>query len=211
MTRPAVSEFTERLYAGLPEFMRDTDSVELSGGGYPLLRYLSLLGDLAGEVETIADRAVAGELVDPDAADDAWLPWLGQLVGVRLDPAEVPSTWRDAITNGAAGWQSGTRASIATAARRALTGTKYVDVRSHNGRPRTGGDPFTILLVVREDEAPTPLSKVSDAVTVAGAKPAGYKLAVSTYVPTWAAVDALGPTWDDHAQGAWLDVDSAGA
>jgi hypothetical protein len=210
--RPDVSDFTDRLYAALPEFMRDSDEAEASGGGFPLLRYLSLLGDQAGQVETIADRAEAGELVDPVKADDSWLPWLGQLVGVRLDPASAAAVWRDAITDGASGWQSGTRAAIANSARRVLSGSQYIDVRSHAGKPSTGGDPWTILLVVREDEAPLPLSRVAQAVIDAGAKPAGFNLVVSSYTPTWDAVDGIGATWDAHdVHDTWWEVDATGS
>jgi hypothetical protein len=212
VSRPVVSDYTERLYGNLPEFMQDSDEVELSGGGYPLLRYLSLLGDQAGDVDTLADRIAAGELADPVRADDAWLPWLAQMVGVQLDTSTPPAAWRDAITGGSSGWATGTRASIATAARRALTGTQYVEVRSHNGKPETGGDSWTIQLVVRADEAPAPLTKVADAVIEAGAKPAGYLLSVSTYAPTWATVDAIGATWDPiDAKTTWQELDSTGA
>jgi hypothetical protein len=212
VSRPDVADFTERLYATLPEFMRDSDAADPSVNGFPLLRYLSLLGDQLGEVEAIADRAEAGDLVNPALADDAWLPWLGQLVGVRLDPASPPQTWRDAIADGSSGWQSGTREAIANAARRTLTGTQFIDVRSHNGKPSAGGDPWTILIVVRADEAPSPLSKVTDAVMAAGAKPAGFNLAVSSYAPTWATIDAIGATWDPiDALGQWDRIDYSGA
>jgi hypothetical protein len=212
VSRPDVADFTERLYAALPEFMRDFDAADPSVNGYPLLRYLSLLGDQVGEVETIADRAEAGQLVDPVAADDAWLPWLGQLVGVRLDQASPPLAWRDAIADGSSGWQSGTREAIANAARRTLSGTQFIDVRSHNGKPSAGGDPWTILIVVRADEAPSPLSKVTDAVLAAGAKPAGFNLAVSSYTPTWAAIDGIGATWAPiDTLGQWDRIDYTGA
>jgi hypothetical protein len=212
VSRPDVADFTERLYGSLPEFMRDADAADTSVNGFPLLRYLSLLGDQLGAVEAIADRAEAGELVDPVKADDAWLPWLGQLVGVRLDPASTPQAWRDAIADGSSGWQSGTREAIANAGRRTLIGTQYIDVRSHNGKPSAGGDPWTILIVVRADEAPTPLSKITDAVLAAGAKPAGFNLAVSAYTPTWDTVDAIGATWDPiDALGNWDTIDYRGA
>ncbi|KWW97390.1 hypothetical protein LI90_4362 (plasmid) [Carbonactinospora thermoautotrophica] len=202
---------TERWYGRLPEFYRDADAQEQSGDGYPLLRYLSLLGDQAGEVETVLDRAAAGELSDPQRADPAWLPWLGQLVGVRMPPATTVQAWRDAIEDGASGWRSGTREAIAAAARTVLTGTRYVDVRPHEGKT-TGGNPWVIAIVVRADEAPAPLSKVADAVVSAGAKPAGFALAVTTFVPTWDAVDTAYPTWQAiDALATWAQVDSTGA
>ncbi|WP_053207958.1 phage tail protein [Jiangella muralis] len=203
MTPPAVSEFTARLYADLPELYRDADAAQ---GTYPLLRYLSLLGDIAGDVDTLADRVDAGDLTDPAAADPAWLPWLAQLVGVRLRAGMTVQQQRDAISGGATGWQSGTRAAIAEAAQAALTGTRYVDVRPH-----AGPDPFALLILVRSDEAPSPMSLVADAVVAAGAKPAGYGLVVQSADIPWSAVDTAFPLWQDiDAQQTWAPIDSTG-
>jgi len=90
-TRPQVTDSTARLYDGLPEFYRTADAPT----GYALLRFLSLTGDLLGQVEDLADRidvpddappGTVSDLVNPETADAGWLPWLTQLVGARLAP-----------------------------------------------------------------------------------------------------------------------------
>lgn len=202
MARPTPAPFTEALYGDLPELYRDADAVD---GGWPLLRYLSLLGDLGGDVDALAGRVAAGELTDPAAADAEWLPWLAQLVGVKLRRGSTDEARRAAIAEGSNGWQSGTRQSIAAAARAALTGSRFCEVH-----PNAGGDPWALLIVVRADEA-ADLAAVAAAVVDAGAKPAGYRLVVSTARPPWDAIDGAYPTWDAiDGQGSWAVIDSTG-
>lgn len=102
--RPDVSATTERLYGSLPAFYRDADEPL----DWPLLRYLSLLGDQLGDLEELVDRidfvraedvGSAGDtsdLVDPATADAAWLPWLAQLVGIaaRRAPFSLTDSYR---------------------------------------------------------------------------------------------------------------------
>lgn len=202
---PAVSALTRRWYDSLPELYTHADELEPSGGGYPLLRYLSLLGDQAGAVEALGDRVDGGELTDPYRADPGWLDWLGQFVGVRVPGGTPDAVKRDLIDGGSAGWQAGTRGSIAVAAKRHLSGTQYATVA-----PSTT-DRWTIRVVVRADEAPTPLSLVADAIVEDGAKPAGFVLEVIAYTPTWDNIDGLGGTWADHQQSTWSQVDASGA
>lgn len=94
MARPAVAEFTDRWFDALPAVYRSADEAQDGGAdGYPLLRFLSLLGDQAGEVETLVDRIALhddgtgdwrSDLANPAAADDAWLAWIAQMVGLGL-------------------------------------------------------------------------------------------------------------------------------
>lgn len=96
MSVPVVSEFTRRWFAGLPELYRAADEAQDYQGddnGQPLLRYMSLIGDQAGEIETLVDRIALHEstdgvwwsdLANPDTADDAWLTWIAQLAGIQV-------------------------------------------------------------------------------------------------------------------------------
>jgi hypothetical protein len=127
MPRPIVSTFTERLYGRLPDLYREADEADESPDGYPLLRYLSLLCDQAGEVETIVDRVDyitpedggdpddTSDLTDPATASPSWLPWLAQLVGVDLSRYQTVAGRRAAVAGAASGWKGGTRGAIEAA------------------------------------------------------------------------------------------------
>lgn len=89
----------------------------------PLLRWLSLLWDQVGEVadtgESFApDDGSRSALIDPDRADDGWLPWLGQLLGFSF-PATMPAASMRAALNSFT-FQRGTAAAIVSAAQRYL-------------------------------------------------------------------------------------------
>lgn len=94
MTAPTVAPWTQRWWDRLPELYRAADEAQAAGpNGFPLLRYLSLIGDQAGELEALTDRIKLhrngdgvwlSDLGDPETADDAWLPWMAQLVGIDV-------------------------------------------------------------------------------------------------------------------------------
>lgn len=94
MTAPTVAPYTRRLWEDLPELYRAADETQADGpNGFPLERYISLIGDQAGEVETLLDRLALHEvdgvwvsdLADPDLADDGWLVWMAQFAGIQAD------------------------------------------------------------------------------------------------------------------------------
>lgn len=197
MPTPQVHPHTARLYASLPEFYRDADRLEPSGGGYPLLRFVSLILDQAGAVEDLIDRidpdvGTGSDLVDPDTAEPAWLPWLGQLVGVvDLPPNLTELEQRNAIAGAVGGWRAGTREGLVTAARTALTSpTGYVEVRPHKG-----GDPHVIGVSVDPETAPANLDDVITAIEAARARPAGIALVIDLYAASWDTLEARYPTW----------------
>jgi hypothetical protein len=211
MARPIVSDFTERWYAALPAYMRSADEDR----DFPLLRYLSLIGDQVDDVEEIIDRidyvsvfdgGAAGDtsdLVDPDAADAAWLPWLAQLVGVNLLDTLSTTERRDAISTAGSGWRAGTKGGIKLAAQTQLTGTKYIEVLDHYE-----GDPWAVGIRTREDETTDPQAVV-DAIIALGAKPAGVEIVTAFYAASWANIEAEYPTWADiEAAGSWLVLQS---
>lgn len=197
MTQPATTAFTQRWYSALPQHYQDND-VEL---GYPLLQYLSLLGDQLDEIATLLERiqyipfdegGVPGDtsdLVDPATADLAWLPWLGQLVGVTLPPAVSGQAARDAVAGAVNGYQVGTKGAIAKAAQSGLTGTKYARVYDHSSTTVGDGGIWDVLIVTRTSETPD-INAVITAVTTKNAKPAGVTLHYKAYSATYAQTEA---------------------
>lgn len=214
MTRPDVAELTDRLYGRLPELYRLGDARQDDGpDGWPLLRWLSLTVDQAAEVDVLADRfdpAVDGtsDLVDPDTAEAAWLPWLGQLVGAKLSPNLTEAETRDAIANPASGWLAGTKPALAAAARTALTGSRYAEVLDHSVTLAEAGEAgvFDVLLVTRTSETPD-LAAVLDAVVAKGGKPAGVVLHHEAYEATWETLEATYPTWSDLEGRTWRTIE----
>lgn len=211
MARPIVSNFTERWYAALPSYMRAADEPL----DFPLLRYLSLVGDHIGDVSEIIERidyvgifdggspGDTSDLVDPDTADEAWLPWLAQLAGVNLIDSLSAAERRDAIRTAGSGWRAGTKAGIKLAAQTQLSGTKYIEVLDHYE-----GDPWRIGIRTRQDETAS-TAAVVQAILDMGAKPAGVEIVTAFYAASWADIQAEYPTWAAiEAAGSWLVLQS---
>lgn len=208
MTQPVVAPFTQRVYERLPGFYRDADVDQ----GWTLLRYLSLLGDQAGEVDALYERIQylppdaggasgdTSDLTDPTTADREWLAWLGQMLGVIVTPGMSDQAARDAVAFASGGWRAGTRAAMADAARSALTGTRYVRIYDHSDEmPPGDATQWDVLVVTRSSETPDP-AVVLDAIVEKGAKPAGVVLHHQTYGATYAQVRAAkaGMTFADR-------------
>lgn len=69
MSEPTYTQFTERMYARLPEVMREADSLN----GYALKRYISAIGDVEDQVERLVARFTylsAQERLGLDALND---------------------------------------------------------------------------------------------------------------------------------------------
>lgn len=205
MPPPPASATLERLWDRLPEVYRLVDETV----GWDLFRYLSVVVDQAGELETLLDRMIAGELADPDTADRAWLVWLGQLVGVEVTPNLSDLEARDAIRYASSGWRAGTKAAVADAAKSVLTGSRYARVYDHATSRNTAGQDgvWDVLIVTRPSETPD-VTTVLDAVVRKGAKPAGVVLHHEAYSATWGLLATARPTWADwHAAGTWRDLE----
>lgn len=145
-----VSATAARVYNRLPARYRDDDALV---GTFPLLRWLASLVDLAGDVEGYLNRfadPTRSALTDPALADAAWLSWLGQLVGIRVEnpPGDIPSA-RQQIAAAVWGAQPGTRAGIVAAVQQILTGTKTVTVTDHYS-----GDQWKIQVSTLTGETP---------------------------------------------------------
>lgn len=253
MAEPVVTTFTRRWYERLPAFMRDADVDQ----DWALLRFLSLLGDQAGEVEALFDRIAyvapddyrpgmvanpawdTSELVDPALADAGWLPWLAQLVGVKLLPLMAEADRRSAIADASSGWRVGTKVAVKAAVRTRLSGSQYVELHTHSTSAGVGtGGAFDVLIVTKDSEtlgwhaleanAPTwadvealgsweavellANAKLAETIAAAGAKPAGVKFWWAPFRASWGAIEAEFPTWTDiEAAGSWAAIQEAGA
>lgn len=236
---PYMSTLVDRLYQRLPEVYRTMDAV---GSTWAFKRYLGGLLVQAGIIDdTITaiagERAVgpatpepwalrpdelatwqsnrrvrASALGDPMQADPAWLPWLAQLVGARLDPAASVDEQRDTIRYATSGWRGGTRQAIADAARTALTGTRYAQVMPHTtsvGGSPVAGTVWDITIVTRSSETPDP-GAVLGAILRKGVKPAGTILHHAVYGATWDQVEATLPTWADWESRTWDQLEQTG-
>lgn len=165
------------------------------------------------EPEGAAPIGTTSDLVDPISADDGWLDWLAQLVGVNLENLIGEQERRDAVQSASSGFRAGSKTAIADAARSALTGSKYVVVYDHSTDDVGGigtGTQWDVLLITKSTETPD-LPAVLEAINRKGAKPAGVILHHRAFEATWDAIEAAFPTWDDiEAAGSWNAIEEVG-
>lgn len=236
---PEMSTLADRLYQRLPEVYRTFDATDLT---WPLKRYIAGMVKVAGQLDDMVeaitgDRPIGptapepwalpddelavwrelrenrpSALADPVQAEAAWLPWLAQLVGARLDPAASETEQRDTILYATSGWRGGTRAAIADAARSALTGTKYARVMPHtkpDGGALIAGTAWDITIVTRLSETPA-IGAVLGAVLRKGVKPAGAVLWHHPYAAAWDDVTTEYATWAERNGVSWRTIEETG-
>lgn len=213
--------------------------IEARDGGYPLKKLVSVYGDRMGDIDEIVARldylpedvrseaelynldlpnrvvplGATSDLVDARTADDAWMPWIGQLLGIN--PRNMTTDeLRTAITSGMTGMVAGTRRSIAGAVKSVMTGPD--DIRSVRIYPHTvtldaiGQGTEWDLLVVTPVEQGLSLQTVRDAVERAGAKPSGVIVHHISKSTTWADLHAKLPTWAHWNDKSWMAIEEAG-
>lgn len=211
MARPVVSDLTERAYAALPGIYSVVDPAQPAGAAgqtYPLLRYLALILDplssvenLQASIDYVAPRdggppGGTSALVDPATADESWLPWLAQLLGVSVVGLTVDQS-RTALGNAAASWAHGTRSAIAARAAENTTGTHHVEVTY----PYDPARPWVIGVGVHAAEVS--LSSTWAALeALGGANPATGQLA------TWEQLEAAAATPSGIT---WAALENAGS
>lgn len=88
-------------------------------------------------------------LLDPDNCPTAFLPWLGQFVGVVVPPGTDDATARS-LVKAEAGFQRGTPGAITTAATRNLTGTQSCVLLERTGI--NAPDAYHFLLICHPSE-----------------------------------------------------------
>jgi hypothetical protein len=108
--------------------------------GFTLLRWCDAVGaELQVVDDLIRDEPSSpgwSKILDPARAPRFALPWLGQLVGVQVDPTMPDAAQRSQITT-EAGFARGTPAALVAIAQRYLTGAKTVTLTERDGNPYT--------------------------------------------------------------------------
>jgi len=196
--------FAERLYVSLAPLAQQDASY-----GWSLLILCNAIGLMFQDVEDLVRDSPDGpgysELLDLDRCPSWALPWLGQLVGVRLLPGASDAENRARIAS-TDGWKRGTPAALEAAIKATLTGSQSVVIRE---RDPAGADPpytLTVRTLVAEtpDSAATlsaalsqkPAGLVLNYTTVTGQDYAGLKSKCATY----AAMTTKYPSYDSARQ-----------
>lgn len=181
--------------------------IDVTPPGHHTIRVTGTTGSVHVQGITVTQLTATGEdtsdLVDPFAAEAAWLPWLAQLVGVRLNLANPVLARRLAIANAAGGWRKGSRDAIAAAAGTVLTGSAYVSVTVD---PAT--DPHKLTITTIAAETPSPAAVIA-AIYAARANIAGVEFVHSYYAASWDTLEARYPTsdaWDAVPTSDQLDA-----
>jgi hypothetical protein len=139
------------------------------------------------------------DLFDGRTADEAWLPYIGQIIGANLTGMSTVAERRDAVINNYLGFRAGSVEALANATLSALTGTKYVRIYPHRdglaGSTTHEGTMWDILIITKASETPGGASSIIDAITSKGAKPAGVVLHCITYSLIWSSLQTTFDTW----------------
>lgn len=175
MTRPIVGSWTERYYRSIEQLTAKDESL-----GWPLLTYLGAIGgvthqDIDDLVKDQPDGTPGwGVILDPVRCPAYALPWLGQMVGVVVDPnLSVANQRLQVIAVG--GWYRGSPNSLINAAKPYLSGTKYVALVE-----RYTGDAYQVLFVTHSAETPVDPTAMRNAVIAQ--KPAGIVITFQDYL-----------------------------
>ena len=186
-TAPVEGTFAAELYDELAPVAQHDEA-----NGYALAHYLSAIGVMYEEVESIirdrAGRPGWAVLFDPAACPDFALPWLAQFAGVPAGPGTPPAALRAAII-ARAGYDRGTPAAIKAAVAAVLTGERAVRLLE-----RESGDAYALGVVVRPAETPDEPAALEAAMA---AKPAG--LILTLYVIDYSIYATLIDDYDDYA------------
>lgn len=141
MAAPTVTGATKALYRELPEHYRTADEQQ----GWPLLRWLDVLGHQVAEINTIRRQVADGVLGRPADAPTEWLRWMAQFVALDttgLTPPEV----RVGIASGQS-LLNGSLASLERTVEALLGGQKRYMIVTHDGNP------WTITVYAHVDDA----------------------------------------------------------
>src|SRR4051812_14635550 len=164
----APDTFAARLYVALaPLAARDVDY------SWSLLIYINAIGEMFQLVEDLVRDTPEGpgwsSLLDLDRCPDAALPWLAQLVGVRLLPNSTPDEQRARIAS-TDGFKRGTRDALIGAAQATLTGDKTVIFRERDhDNADTPNYAYYLTVLTYANETPVPImSTPTQAITVSG-------------------------------------------
>lgn len=196
--QPAVHPTTAILYRSLGTGLTEGDEE----AEWHLLLYLDGPGELLGELDDLVRDSEDGPgwsaPFDVDRAAMEQLPWLGQLVGVRIPEGLTLEEARDWVQS-TTGWHRGTPAAIKAAARATLVAPKKVNLVERDTSP------YRLRVQTYAIQTPDPAATEA---AVRAQKPAGlvmfydllpgepWSVVRDTYA-TWQDVKDDFATWDD--------------
>ncbi|MDQ2727586.1 MAG: phage tail protein [Actinomycetota bacterium] len=168
---PWVSDATQRLYDACGPWAE----ADRADPARSLLRWLTGIGDLIQPLDDLCRDSEDGpgwsQIVDVNRAPTYVLPWLGQWVGVIVDPTLTDAAQRTQIET-EQGFARGTVAALVAAVQPYLTNRRVVHVVERDGGPYM----LTVVVFTRD---------------LAGGR---WSDLIGNH-PTWAAVEAFYPTW----------------
>lgn len=215
MTEPIFDTSTERLYErGLPQHNRTADIEQ----DWTLKRWLSGIGGQQYLVDALIERFAytppedgelddTSDLVDPLTADAAWLPWLAQLVGVRLDNTLTVPERRLQIAE--VDLFRGTKPHMAKVAQTVLSGDKHVTILDHtisSAAIGAAGQWDMLIITVTTETLSDPIQAIIDG----NAKPAGVDLNHETFTSTWDDWEGYGTSWAIWDASSWTTMEESG-
>lgn len=194
-----VESFGQEIYDGLEPLAYDDASQ-----GSALLTLCGALGAMFQPIRTLVRADDQGNpgwslLLDITRCPTANLPYLGQFVGVQVDPSLDDAQQRLQISQ-ESGMARGTVGAITAAAQKYLTGSQTVIISERDP------DAYSFTVTTFTDE--TPDSDVVEAALEA-AKPAGLILVYTNVAgQTWGILKANEATWADVIStfSTWTDV-----
>ena len=162
-SQPLINTFFERL----PDCIREEDEKMT----YPLKRWLTGVVDQAGDVEVLLERMYfdtvddggdgeeSSDLGNPATADAEWLPWMGQLVGVRFPSYLLTEQRRELLTGNGAKFKPGSNGALTNIASTELVGGKSVRFHPHTASLAAIGEAteWDLLMVTKPTETLTNL------------------------------------------------------
>lgn len=199
ITRATPNPVTDRWYDFLPEVYRQVDE----DNGWALYAFMDACCSVLVEPTLIADRIAGGQFTDPALADDAWIPWVAQAVGIiGVGLAQQ----RARLATIAGDPAVGSRGYLEILTQTFLTDTKYVIV--------SAAPPWGIEVRIRAEELSLVGGTVDGlraALYATGRIPAGYVLTVLIDVQTWAQLAvAMQGTWAPGEGKTWKVIDTWG-
>lgn len=81
MTYPTVTDTTEYLFRGVPEYMQAADD-----GPWTLLRYIALPGDHLDTIAQVVETVETGDMTNAALMPDDAVRWMAQAVGITPQP-----------------------------------------------------------------------------------------------------------------------------
>lgn len=197
MPRPVVTDTTEEAYAAMrPLVQRDEEN------GWTGLHLVESIGRLLDPVEQLIRDSDLGPgwsaIVDVDRAPVEYLPWTGQIVGVRFKSTLTEAQMRQRIRD-QEGRKRGTPGAMLDAISDTLTGSKIILLEE-----RYGGDAYHFRVSVYEAQTPDPAATEA---ALLRQKPAGLTYDfILLGGATYAELDADFGTYADM-DAAFVDYD----